>query len=396
MEQGESPPPYTTSAISPLPSAGGGHDASASREREPGEQYLVHLPGTSRSTYTRLRSARQTQTDPIRGSDQRSPLGQANSPPEYPANSTPAVHYASIAGSSPSINTTQNVVIVRQPVQPAPCLVQQSGVSNSFSPRENAVIIRPAGQPALGLVQQGSLASFITDDSTPPFADEPLPSFAQAIAESNRRFPKDFGFYSVLNSFSDMAIAPRDNANHLYYISTHHRLSNKRSIILHSGRLVYSPPLATADFPRFTNTIDIELMATPLNGLERHHLEKSGTFGAGRVFSITLPGSDVPEHFEWKQSQGEEVTILHGTSHGEKLVRVNTGEVVAAWTAPLMSGTKKGQMSFLGNRELLGEKFEVMAVICMLGIMGKDHGSNKADHQNASVARSGGVARASS
>jgi hypothetical protein len=30
-------------------------------------------------------------------------------------------------------------------------------------------------------------------------------------------------------------------------------------------------------------------------------------------------------------------------------------------------------MSFLGYRELLGEKFELAAVICMLGIMGKDH-----------------------
>jgi hypothetical protein len=64
---------------------------------------------------------------------------------------------------------------------------------------------------------------------------------------------------------------------------------------------------------------------------------------------------------------------LHGRGHGEKLVRINTGEVVASWTTPYMSIRKKGKMSFLGDREVLGEKFELMAVICMLGIMGKDH-----------------------
>ena len=134
-------------------------------------------------------------------------------------------------------------------------------------------------------------------------------------------------------------------------------------------------------------------MATPNYGAEHHHLEKSA--GSGRVFSITLPGSDISEHFEWKRSQGEEVAVLHGRSRGEKLVRVNTGEIVAAWTAPLMV-SKKGQISFLGNREALGEKFEVMVVISILGIMGKDHGGNKVGNPNTGGAGVGGTTGATS
>ena len=53
--------------------------------------------------------------------------------------------------------------------------------------------------------------------------------------------------------------------------------------------------------------------------------------------------------------------------------------------------TKKGGISFLGNREALGEKFEMMAVICMLGIMGKDHGGSKAGNNNHNNAGSAGI-----
>ncbi len=418
MERQGSPPPYTTSTISPPPSsAADGNDASAPPSRETGaqSQYLLHLPEMSRSTYTPVGSTRQTQIDSVRESVQRSPGGQTGAPPEYPNNTVRIIPRTSNARSTnpnivivprrpgettpslihqpgtsrSSFSTSQNVVIIpRQSAQPALTSGQQSGVSIPITPRENALVTRPAGQSSLSPIQESGLTSSVTDDEPPAFVDdEPLPSFAEAMAESRRRFPKEIGFYTVMNSFSDMVIAPRDDSNHLYYISTHNRLSNKRSVILHSGRFVYSPPLATADFPRFTSTIDIELMATPLNSLEHHHLEKSAS---GRVFSITLPGSDVTEHFEWKRSQGEEVAILHGRSHGEKLVRVNTGEIVAAWTAPLMV-TKKGGISFLGNRKALGEKFEVMAVICMLGIMGKDHGGSKAGNNNHNNAGSVGI-----
>lgn len=102
---------------------------------------------------------------------------------------------------------------------------------------------------------------------------------------------------------------------------------------------------------------------------------------------FTLPGSNAKEKFEWKRSSGQEVANLMGKSNGEKLVRVKTGEVVAAWTLPGMSNKKKGKMSFLGNREVLGEKFELMAVICILGIMEK---ARRSKNSAAGAAGGGG------
>jgi hypothetical protein len=134
-----------------------------------------------------------------------------------------------------------------------------------------------------------------------------------------------------------------DDPNPLFYISTHSGLSSKPNIVLHSNRYPSSPPLATADSHTYTSTIDIELAATSSYRAERHALVKTGVFSSGRTFSVTLAGSNVPESFEWKRSNGQEVATLHGRGHGEKLVRINTGEVVAAWTTPYMSIGKKGR-----------------------------------------------------
>lgn len=237
-----------------------------------------------------------------------------------------------------SFDPKKNILIVpKEPAQLAPSFTQQSGVSNSFA------------------------------------VDAP-PSFAEAALQGKHRFPKEFGFYKASSLGSDMVIAlTGDDPNPLFYISVHGGLSSKPKIVLHSNRYPSSPPLATADYHTYTSTIDIGLAATSSYRAERHSLEKTGVFSSGRAFSVTLAGSNVSESFEWKRSQGREVASLHGRGHGEKLVRINTGEVVAAWTTPSMSIGKKGKMSFLGNREVLGEKFELMAVTCMLGIIGKDH-----------------------
>lgn len=178
-----------------------------------------------------------------------------------------------------------------------------------------------------------------------------------------------------------------DDPNPLFYVSTHGGFSSKPSVVLHSNRYETSPPMATADFPSFSSTINIELKATPSYPAEQSTLVKEGVFSSCRIFSCTLPGSNVKERFEWKRSSGQEVASLHGRSHGEKLVRAKTGEIVAAWTLPGMSNKKKGKMSFLGNREVLGEKFELMAVICMLGIMEKAR-----RHKNHAAAGGGGGA----
>lgn len=69
----------------------------------------------------------------------------------------------------------------------------------------------------------------------------------------------------------------------------------------------------------------------------------------------------------------ERFVSLRGGGHGEEFVRLKAGEPVTMWTLPFMSIKKKGEMSFLADHEVLGEKFELIAVICMLGIMRRDH-----------------------
>ncbi len=63
---------------------------------------------------------------------------------------------------------------------------------------------------------------------------------------------------------------------------------------------------------------------------------------------------------------------LEGRSHGKKCTRISTGEVVAVFTHPDMAYKKKGKFAFVGNGLVLGEGFEVMAVMSILAIMEKE------------------------
>lgn len=201
----------------------------------------------------------------------------------------------------------------------------------------------------------------------------------------SHRFPQNFGFYHASGSMSDMIIALKgDDPNPLFYITTHNSFSSKPNVELHGSRNSSSPVIATADFPAFSNSIDIELMASDRNPAERARVSKNDFFSSGMSFSCVLPGGK-RESFEWKRSSGPEVARLQGRSHGMKLARSSTGEIVAAWAQPGMSTRKKGKMAFLGNREALGEKFELMAVMCMIGIM------EKARRNNNNSAVAGGI-----
>jgi hypothetical protein len=92
------------------------------------------------------------------------------------------------------------------------------------------------------------------------------------------------------------------------------------------------------------------------------------------------------EMFEWKSSSGAEVQTLQGRSHGMKLVRMRSGEVVAAWTRANSGHEKKDKISFLTeDRRVLGERFELMAVISVLAMI------EKARKKNNSASSGGGL-----
>ena len=138
-----------------------------------------------------------------------------------------------------------------------------------------------------------------------------------------------------------MRISLSADSPSLLYVSTHSSLSRKPSVVLHGGAIPSFAALATADFHSFSSTVDILL------GQEAHSLIKSGTFSSSQFFHVLVPSTGLNERFEWKPSSGAEVALLQGRRRGMKLVRVATGEVVAAWARPNSGRKKKGKLRFL-------------------------------------------------
>ena len=61
--------------------------------------------------------------------------------------------------------------------------------------------------------------------------------------------------------------------------------------------------------PELHNSSRHRLMAAPTYRAERNPLGKGGWFSAGRFFSITVRGSNVPDRFEWKRSQRKDLSV---------------------------------------------------------------------------------------
>jgi hypothetical protein len=202
------------------------------------------------------------------------------------------------------------------------------------------------------------------------------------------RFPKEFGFYHASGSSSDMVIAfHATDTQPLFYVSTHSGWSSQPSVVLHFSSSPSAPPLATAQFHGLSSSIDIQLFAPGTGQIFK--LENTGTFTRSYMFPAVLASGE-QEMFEWKSSSGADVQSLEGRSHGMKLVRMRSGEVVAAWTRANSGYKKKGKISFLRtDKGVLGEGFELMVVISILAIMEKARRKKK-NNASASGAGAGG------
>jgi hypothetical protein len=202
---------------------------------------------------------------------------------------------------------------------------------------------------------------------------------------SKHIFPQAFGFYHASISHSDMAIALSAESAPLFHISTHGSFSSQPSIVLHSSAQPTSPPLANAYFHSFSSKTDISILSSSSGkAVLSASLIKDGAFSSAHTFSI--PGAGI---FEWKNSSGPEVVNLRGKSHGMKLVRKGSRDVVAAWAPPNSGTRKKGKIAFLGRgkdpRDEFGGVWEMMVVISILSLMEKGRRRN-----NSSAAGGGG------
>lgn len=67
-----------------------------------------------------------------------------------------------------------------------------------------------------------------------------------------------------------------------------------------------------------------------------------------------------------------------------------TGEVVAAFTYPDLSRSKKGKMVWLGDRGVLGQACEVMVVLALVAIVEKQRRQKNSRNGAAGGAAGGG------
>ena len=186
----------------------------------------------------------------------------------------------------------------------------------------------------------------------------------------NRQFPPSFGLYTESMLGRKMMLGAHQSQP-LYAVSVHSGWSGKPSTILHSGPSDKDPPLATADTFTFGRSSTVELpplAANAAGGVSVEHVTVTGVFHKVMSFVIEVAATGQRESFEWRHSRGSEVAALGASHSGWKLVRLGTGEVVAAWANSSMSITKQLQFHFLGSgaNGILGERWAVMAVITAL------------------------------
>ena len=200
-----------------------------------------------------------------------------------------------------------------------------------------------------------------------------FPSGAQIPSDQapvNRQFPPSFGLY-IDSVMGRTMMLGAHQSEPLYAVSLHSGWTGNPSTILHSGLSDKDPPLATADTSAFGSSCTVELpplTATTAGGASEERVTGSGWYHKRLSFSIEVAATGQREAFEWRRSRGSEVAALGASHSGWKLVRLATGEVIAAWALAPMSITKQLQFHFLGSGAsgALGERWAVMAVITAL------------------------------
>ena len=190
----------------------------------------------------------------------------------------------------------------------------------------------------------------------------------------------------------------------LYAVSTHSTLFSKRhTITLHDGPSDKDPTLATLTGEMYgKNTPFVMTIPTPPGTHQHPRVENmTGNNSHNHVstlfsFELSGPKNGLPrERFEWRTSRGKEIKELANHSYGWKLVRLSgpaSGiggsrderdegftsdgkEIVAALAhSASWSATKGFTFAFMGSglTGLLGEKWEIMAVLSAMQLWEKD------------------------
>lgn len=175
-------------------------------------------------------------------------------------------------------------------------------------------------------------------------------------------FPSIFGIYR--DGMRRLALSEQHVTTPFMSVAVHSGLSGEPSIVLTSPTAI----MGTADNHSFSSKTDIVVGNTSTT------LRCSGFLSPVWDFTYTFDDGH-QEVFEWKKSSGEAVAGLGGRSKGHKLVRISTGEVVAAWTLPNGFGVDKlAKIGLLDGARGYGwgDRWEVTVVIAAIALVERE------------------------
>jgi hypothetical protein len=225
-----------------------------------------------------------------------------------------------------------------------------------------------------------------------------LPEIAEERSISrtlDTRFPQSFNLY--YKTLSRNLMIGEHQEQPLYAVMRHSGWSGKPPVILYDGPDKSSPVLATASF--YSRGSSMKLMLPPMVGKGPYFCEEEMKRLADNnrnryYFSIETESTNfVRETFEWRHGAGDTISALGADNQGWALLRLDPNEpssitagigipprefkptdlqkIVAAWSHMSVAGGRKvAKFAFFGPGAagILGERWEIMAVITALGI----------------------------
>ncbi|KAJ5965007.1 uncharacterized protein N7479_004883 [Penicillium vulpinum] len=190
------------------------------------------------------------------------------------------------------------------------------------------------------------------------------PSYTESTSTSGSattKFPPVMNGYFQLKITTTFHLGPTAEEK-LYAVSTPATIFNsKPSLVLHDGPTNKHPAMATARDDKWGRIRPITITLPPRPGSQHKHdiveqVVPGGSFkhiSPSYSFEIPVgPKGTTPERFEWRNSQGNEIKDLAGSSSGWKLVRL------AAPVKNSVGGSRKQR-----DRGYTSDGLEIVALI---------------------------------
>ncbi|CAD6446275.1 defbbdad-de92-4a2f-bd30-b3ff1a9eb277-CDS [Sclerotinia trifoliorum] len=216
--------------------------------------------------------------------------------------------------------------------------------------------------------QSQSFSSSYAESQTPSTSDSSAvqrfhsqQQLSFVVGGKSYLFPTIFGVY---RDGSTKLVLSEHHITTPFMIIATSNLPDEPSIIVSSSTAV----MGTVNFHDSSSKTDIVV------GNTSSTLQSSGLLSPVWDFTYTFDNGR-QEEFQWKRSSGEAVAGLGGRRRGSKLVRVSSGEVLAAWSQPAtMNLDKVAKIGLLdsGRAHGWGERWEVTVVLGAIALIEKD------------------------